>query len=124
MIKRVLIVDDVEFNIDFQEKVIVAHMSELGIEVAIDTATNVEDAIGKIYQNEPYHAMILDMNLPDGTCADIAKVARDKSEKSKIAALTIYPNKYKDEHKYFDLFLKKPITPEIYKDKITVLLEI
>jgi hypothetical protein len=38
MKKRVLIVDDVEFNIEFEEKVIRSLMDELKIDIEIDTA--------------------------------------------------------------------------------------
>jgi len=122
MEKRVLIVDDVEFNIELEEKIIKSLMNELGIDIEIDTAYTVEEALRNIAENDRYDAMVIDMNLPDGSGVDIAKAALKKSEKTRIAALTIYPSKYEDQRCFFDLFLKKPIMPEPYKQNFTRLL--
>ena len=122
--KRVLIVDDVEFNIEFEEKVIRSLMDELKVEIEIDTAYTVKEALSKIDENAIYDAMVIDMNLPDGSGVDIAKYAHKKSEKTRIAALTIYPSKYEDQRAIFDLFLKKPIMPTTYKQNFARLLHI
>jgi len=122
MKKRVLIVDDVEFNIELEEKIIKSLMDELGIDIKIDTAYTVEEALNNIAENDRYDAMVIDMNLPDGSGVDIAKAALKKSEETRIAALTIYPSKYEDQRCFFDLFLKKPIIPEPYKQNFTRLL--
>jgi len=124
MEKRILIVDDVEFNIEFEGKVIKSLMDELGIDIQIDTAYTVEEALSNIAENERYDAMVIDMNLPDGSGVDIAKAALKKSEKTRIAALTIYPSKYEDQRAFFDLFLKKPIMPEVYKQNFGRLLRL
>ncbi len=115
MNKRILIVDDVEFNIEFEKKVIQSLMDEVEIEIQIDTANTVEEALNYIAQNDRYDAMVIDMNLPDGSGVDIAKAALKKSEETRIAALTIYPSKYEDQRAFFDLFLRKPIMPDEYK---------
>jgi len=73
MEKRVLIVDDVEFNIELEEKIIKSLMNELGIDIEIDTAYTVEEALRNIAENDRYDAMVIDMNLPDGSGVDIAK---------------------------------------------------
>ncbi|TET89798.1 MAG: response regulator [Sulfurovum sp.] len=122
MKKRILIVDDVEFNIEFEGKVIKSLMDELGIDIEIDTAYTVEEALSNIAENDRYDAMVIDMNLPDGSGVDIAKAALKKSEETRIAALTIYPSKYEDQHAFFDLFLIKPIMPETYKQNFGRLL--
>ena len=122
--KKILIVDDVEFNIEFEEKVIKSFMDEVGIDIEVDTACTVEDALSKIASNDRYDAMVIDMNLPDGSGVDIAKAALKKSEETRIAALTIYPSKYADQRAFFDLFLRKPIMPESYKQNIAHLLRI
>ena len=122
--KRVLIVDDVEFNIEFEHKVIRSLMDELGIDIQIDEASTVEEALKQIAKNERYDAMVIDMNLPDGSGVDIAKVALKKSEETHIAALTIYPSKYEDQQAFFDIFLRKPIMPESYKENFIRLLRL
>ncbi len=122
--KRVLLVDDVEFNIEFQDKVIRSLMEKMEIDIEIDVAYTVEEALKKIAENERYDAMVIDMNLPDGSGVDIAKVALKKSEETRIAALTIYPSKYEDQQAFFDIFLRKPIMPESYKENFTRLLRV
>ncbi len=124
MSKKILIVDDVEFNIEFETKVIRSLMTELGLDIEIDTASTVKKALSKIADNDSYDAMVIDMNLPDGSGTDIAKAAREKNEETRIAALTIYPNKYGDQRNYFDLYLKKPIMPESYKENFARLLHL
>ena len=124
MKKRVLIVDDIAFNIEFEKKVIKSLMDELELDIEIDAAYSVEEAIGMIDENEIYDAMVIDMNLPDGSGLDIAKHAQKKSEETRIAALTIYPNKYEEEREFFDLFLKKPIMPITYKQNFACLLRL
>jgi len=122
--KRVLIVDDVEFNIEFEEKVIRSLMDERGIDIEIDTAYTIKEALSKIAENDRYDAMVVDMNLPDGSGVDIAKAALKKSEETRIAALTIYPSKYEDQRAFFDLFLRKPIMPSTYKANFARLLRL
>jgi CheY-like chemotaxis protein len=124
MEKRILLVDDVEFNIEFEDKVIRSFMEEVGIDIQIDVAYTVEDALKQIAENERYDAMVIDMNLPDGSGVDIAKAALKKSEETRIAALTIYPSKYEDQQAFFDIFLRKPIMPESYKENFARLLRI
>jgi len=122
MKKRILVVDDVEFNLEFEQNLIKVYAGEVGIQVEIDTATTVREAKQKIANNELYDVMVIDMNLPDGSGVDIAKTALDKSDVTRIAAITIYPDEYEEYHAYFDLFLKKPISPEVYKDDIAALM--
>ncbi len=122
--KRVLIVDDVEFNIEFEEKVIRSLMDEVEIDIQIDTAYTVKDALHNIANNDRYDAMVIDMNLPDGSGVDIAKAALKKSEETRIAALTIYPSKYEEQSCFFDIFLRKPIMPEEYKQNFGRLLRL
>ncbi len=122
--KRVLLVDDVEFNIEFETKIIKSLMDEAGIDIEIDVAYTVEGALVKIAANDRYDAMVIDMNLPDGSGVDIAKAALKKSEETRIAALTIYPSKYEDQRAFFDIFLRKPIMPESYKENFARLLRI
>jgi CheY-like chemotaxis protein len=122
--KRILIVDDVDFNIEFETKLIRSLMVEYKMGVSIDTADTVASAVSKIEENEPYDAMIIDMNLPDGTGVEIAKKAREKHAKTRLAALTIYPNEYENERPFFDLFLKKPIMLDSFRSSFLRLLQI
>ena len=124
MEKNILIVDDVMFNIEFEEMIIKSLIKELNMDsINIDTAYTVTEAIEKIAQNN-YDAMFVDMNLPDGSGVDVARQARKKNIKTRIAALTIYPDIYEKERAHFDLFLKKPIMPEVYKQNFIRLLQI
>lgn len=122
--KRVLIVDDVDFNIEFEEKIIQTLSEEEKMEITIDTAHTVEGAKEKIEKNTPYDAMVIDMNLPDGSGVEIALAAYEKSDKTRLAALTIYPSKYEDQSLFFDIFLRKPIMPKDYKHNFGYLLRL
>jgi len=121
--KKILIVDDIDFNIEFESKLIDNISKEKNISIDIVSAKNVTDAIALI-QDEEYDAIIVDMHLPDGTGVDIAKAAREKDKSTKIAALTIYPSEYEEHKEYFDLFLKKPIMIDSYKDNFIKLLQL
>ena len=123
MQKKLLIVDDIDFNLEFEKKVIISLMDELKIDVKIDMAQTVKEAIDKIHSNI-YDTIITDMNLPDGSGVFIAKAARDKDRNIRIAALTIYPSIYEKERSYFDLFLRKPIMPDFYKKNLIRLMRL
>jgi len=120
--KRILLVDDVEFNLEFESKVIQSLVNETNLDISVDMASSVEEALDKIRQNDPYDAMVIDMNLPDGSGVDIAKFALKKDESTRLAALTIYPSIYENQRAFFDLFLKKPIMPQSYKENFAHLL--
>ena len=122
--KRILIVDDVEFNLDFEGKLIHSFMVELKIQAKVDSAQTVAKAKEMIEMNPPYDAIIIDMNLPDGSGTEVAKAARDKSEKTRLAALTIYPDQYEKERPYFDLFMKKPIMLDTFHQNFLRLLKV
>ncbi len=124
MSKRVLIVDDFKYNLEFEEKVIGLLVKEYNISIQVESAMNVAEARKKIEENPPYDIVIVDINLPDGTGVDIAKEANEKSEHTKIAALTLYPDEYEQASDLFDLLLRKPIMPTTYKQKFEKLLDI
>ena len=122
--KHILIVDDVDFNLELESKLIKNLMVGYKIMIHIDTATSVVKALKMIDKNDPYDAIITDMNLPDGTGVEIAKAARKKDENTRLAALTIYPEQYEKERAYFDLYLKKPIMAESFKQSFIRLLKL
>ncbi len=124
MKKRVLLVDDVEFNITFETEIIHSFMVEAKVDIQIDIARSVGEALVQISKNDRYDAMVIDLNLPDGTGVDIAKAALKKSEETRIAALTIYPSKYEDQQCFFDIFLRKPIAPHSFKENFARLLRL
>ncbi len=122
--KRVLVVDDVQFNLDYACEIIESLNKKYNTNILVETAQSVKEALDKIITYDPYDGMIVDMNLTDGTGTDIAKAALKKSESTRIAALTIYPSKYEDEKCFFDLFLKKPLSPSEYREGLKHLLYI
>ncbi len=124
MAKRVLIVDDFKYNLEFEEKVIGLMVEEYNIAIEVESAMSVAEAKQKIADNPPYDIVIVDISLPDGSGVDIAKEAAHKSEATKIAALTLYPDVYEEESDLFDLLLRKPIMPTTYKQKFEKLLDI
>ena len=124
MKKRVLLVDDVEFNIEFETEIIHSLMVEAKVDIQIDIARSVGEALTQISRNNRYDAMVIDLNLPDGTGVDIAKAALKKSEETRIAALTIYPSKYEDQQCFFDIFLRKPIAPHSFRENFARLLRL
>ncbi len=121
---RILIVDDIEFNLELEEKVIKSLEKELEVDIEINKAHTVAEALTDITENDAYDAMIIDMCLPDGSGVDIAKAALKKSTKTRIAALTIYPNKYRHQGDFFHFFWKKPIMPYPFKENLIQLLRI
>ncbi len=121
MLKRVLIVDDIDFILEFERKIIETLGQELSVQIDIDSANSVKESLIKISKTT-YDAVIIDMNLPDGSGVSIAKAAREKNEDTHTAALTIASDTYEENSKYFDAFLKKPISPNNYKKTLTKLL--
>ncbi len=124
MAKHVLIVDDFKYNLEFEEKVISLLVEEYNIAIHVDSAMSVDEAKRKIAENPPYDIVIVDISLPDGNGVEIAKEAAKKSDTTKIAALTLYPDVYEEASELFDLLFRKPIMPTTYKQKFERLLEI
>ncbi len=123
MTKRILIIDDVEYILEFEEKVIESIKSEADFSIVIDKASTILDAKELVDLNT-YALIISDMNLPDGSGTEIAKYATSKDESTRVAALTIYPQRYEKERAYFDAFFKKPILPSVFKENLRLLLGI
>jgi CheY-like chemotaxis protein len=120
MSKRVLLVDDIDFILEFEEKVIQSLEDELGT-IKVDKANTVAEAY-RFVSGFDYDVVIVDMNLPDGTGTDIAKHVLEKNKNTRVAALTIYPERYESERAYFDAYFKKPVLPSVYKENLKLLL--
>ena len=121
MSKKILVVDDIKFIIEYELQMLETLSRELSDKFEIDTAISVSEATEMI-SKELYDAIIVDMHLPDGTGVEIATAAREKQKDVRIAVMTISP--YDDEiyRPLFDLFLKKPVPPHIYTEHIRKLL--
>jgi len=120
--KRVLIVDDFKYNLEFEEKVIGLMVEEYNIAIDVESAMSVAEAKQKIAENPPYDIVIVDISFPNGSGVEIAKEAALKNEMTKIAALTLYPEVYEQASDLFDMLLRKPIMPSTYKKKFGKLL--
>ncbi len=124
MHKRVLIVDDLDFILEFEENIINTLSRESGVKIVVDSVNTVFDALERLAEFE-YDLIVTDMNLPDGNGVDIARFVLSKnSQQTKVAALTIYPHKYEEYRGYFDAFFKKPVLPTAYKENIKILLNL
>jgi len=121
--KSVLLVDDIGFILEFETKVIESLEKDLGVKIDIDTAGSVEAAKDLIAGRE-YDVAIVDMNLPDGTGSDVVSIIRAKGGRTRVAALTIYPERYEEDQGNFDAYFKKPILPTIYKENLRALLQV
>lgn len=121
--KSMLIVDDVEFTLEFEKMVILSLEKELGIEIRVDTAGTVQEALQKLAATA-YDALIVDMNLPDGSGTQIALEGLTLQPSLQIAALTVYPQHYEQHKTLFKAFFLKPILPATYKENVKWLLEL
>jgi len=124
MKKKILLIDDVAFTIEFEREIMQAFLKELNVDIHIDVANSVLEALVYIESREPYDAMIIDMNLPDGSGVEIAKAALMKNKETRLCALTIYPSKYIDEGRFFNVFQAKPIVLEEFKENLMYLLQL
>jgi CheY-like chemotaxis protein len=122
MQKSILLVDDIAFILEFEEKVIESLEAELKIPIRVDKASSVKEA-GELLATNDYDVAIVDMNLPDGSGSDIARTIRESGKGTRVAALTIYPERYEDEKGRFDAYFKKPILPTVYKENLLRLLK-
>jgi len=122
MQKSVLLVDDIAFILEFEEKVIESLEKELGIPIHIDKANSVGEARQLLERND-YDVAIVDMNLPDGSGSDIARMIQEQGKGTRVAALTIYPERFEEEKGSFDAYFKKPILPTVYKENLRLLLQ-
>lgn len=121
--KKVLLVDDVNFLLEFETAVIKQLSKETGTTINVEEASSIQKALQKISEND-YDSMVLDINLPDGLGIDIAKAARKKNADTRIAMLTISPENYDEYREYFDVFMKKPVIPDTYKEVMRKLLNL
>jgi len=123
-VKRLLIVDDLDFIVRFQKEVISDLNEELSMEIIVDSATNYDEAISKIDEFD-YDALISDVSLDnDSSGIDIAKYIKEKNPKIKTATLSIFNFDDNRVGDYFDMLLRKPISPTQYKTNLKVLLDI
>ena len=121
MEKRVLLVDDINFILEFEQKVIESLEQELKYPIRIDKANTIAEA-KECLAGHRYDVAIVDMNLPDGSGSEIAKLIAESGAETRVAALTIYPEKFEEERGVFDAYFKKPILPSVYKENLRILL--
>jgi len=121
MEKRVLLVDDIEFILEFEAKVIESLEKELRHPILVEKAGSVREAKEKL-EKRVYDVAIVDMHLEDGSGSDIARMIRESGVKTRIAALTIYPERFEEQRENFDAYFKKPILPSVYKENLRILL--
>jgi CheY-like chemotaxis protein len=121
MQKRVLLVDDIAFILEFEQKVIESLEQEMRTPIQIDKASSVAEAQTLLERNR-YDVAIVDMHLPDGSGSDVARLIRDRGMETRVAALTIYPERFEEERESFDAYFKKPILPTVYKENLRLLL--
>lgn len=122
MAKKILIVDDIDFILKFEEEILQTLAKELQVSFEIDVAHNVQEALVHIRKTN-YDIMIVDMNLPDGSGLDIAKKLKEKNSHTPIAVLSLFPEK-EETQQYVNMLLKKPITPTLYKKAVQQLLHL
>jgi len=122
MSKKMLVVDDIGFIIDFQINLVKEIAKEIKQEIKIDTAKSVAEA-NALIAKQAYDVVVVDLNLPDGNGVEIAKEISGANPTTRIAALTLSPEKHDENYQYFDLFLKKPILPAVYKEKLSALFQ-
>jgi CheY-like chemotaxis protein len=122
MQKSILLVDDIAFILEFEEKVIESMEMEMGISIRIDKANSVGEA-EQLLRERDYDVAIVDMNLPDGSGSDIARMIQEQGKGTRVAALTIYPERFEEEKGSFDAYFKKPILPTVYKENLRLLLQ-
>lgn len=123
MKKKILIVDDIDFIIEFEKSLLKRIEKEKHITINIDEASSVKDALAHINSNQ-YDAMVIDIDLPDGSGIDIAKAAKKENKKTNVAMLTLSPEKYENDRSYYDFFIKKPILPDQYQKLVEQLLSL
>lgn len=122
--KRMLIVDDLDFIVRFQKEVINELNEEIEVEIIVDSANSYEEAIAKI-DSFDYDVLMSDVSLDnDSSGIDIAKYIKEKNPKTKTATLSIFNFDDNRVNDYFDILLKKPISPEKYKKNLKFLLDI
>lgn len=121
MAKRILLVDDIDFILEFEEKVIESLEKDLGYPIKVDKANSISEAM-VLVKGLDYNVAIVDMNLPDGSGVEIAKELSEKKN-TRVAALTIYPERFQQERGWFDAYFKKPILPSVYKENLRLLLD-
>jgi DNA-binding response OmpR family regulator len=119
-IKRILLIDDEEVILFGFEKV----LKEPGIE--LDCAQTLEDALKCIDSNQ-YAAAIVDLRLSDSTMLegfDCVRHIRSVQENCRVIVLTAYGDNStwaRAEDLGVDLFLEKPIEPEIIRKTLRTL---
>jgi len=123
-LQKILLCDDIDFVLELEKELFLEIQKEIGVSLEIETASNVSEAIFWL-ENTIYDLLITDMNLPDGTGADIAKIAAKKSfGKTKLVALTSMPIAFEDTKELFDEYITKPTLPKNIKKHLLTLVDL
>lgn len=111
MLRRILLVDDVTFSLEFQKNII----ESIDESIEVVTASTIKEAKTAVQQKR-FHIAMLDMQLPDGEGVEIAKLLKENYPDTFVAAITIYPSRYRQYEHLFDVFLAKPVKKDDFRD--------
>ncbi|WP_456395299.1 response regulator [Desulfurobacterium sp.] len=119
----ILIVEDVLFTrlvIRESFKLISKELKDFCFE-EIDEAESLRDALS-ILNEKHFDIVITDIHLGDGLGIEVASFVKKKFPDTKVIALTMYPENYKENREIFDGFIAKPVTPQELKEKLLKIL--
>ncbi|WKN44370.1 response regulator [Tunicatimonas pelagia] len=107
--KRILILDDEE-EICF---LLATLLSQMGYQT--DYVHTIDDGVRKIYSEQPFDLVFLDLNLPDGLGHHIIPLIKDQHQQAKIVMISAHGSileQIRNQSRQFDHFITKPFNRE------------